>query len=295
MSLAPGQRWSRANPCPVCGGHERLPRGQGMRCSGFLSADGRYAHCTREARAGRLPLHSSSRSFAHRLDGPCACGELHGQPAHDVERGGRCVVSRRCATTFGERVRRESEFARCPWPYPCDYTDERGAVLYRVARWQHAGEKSYSVHRPVPGGWASGRGAARRVLYRLPEVLAAVQRGDVLHVVEGEKKAHALRVLGLVATCNDGGAGKFTREHAESLHGARCVVVWADSDEPGKAHAEQTARVLREAGIRNVRLPALPGLEHREGLDDWLARNRASATVGELRAELYRLAGEVGR
>ncbi len=190
---------------------------------------------------------------------------------------------------------READFARCPRPYPCDYTDASGAVLYRVARWQHGGEKSYSVHRPVPGGWASGRGDARRVLYRLPDVLAAVKRGDVLHVVEGEKKAHALRALGLVATCNDGGAGKFTREHAESLRGAHRVIVWADNDEPGKAHAEQTARVLREAGVRDVRLPALPGLKHREGLDDWLARNRASATVGELRAELHRLAGEVRR
>lgn len=272
-----------------------MPRGQGVRCSGFLSADGRYAHCTREERSGVLALHEGSRSFAHRLDQPCACGESHGGSAHAVARCGPRVVSRRSASTCGGRVLRGAEFARCPWPYPCDYTDERGAVLYRVARWQRGGEKFYSVHRPVPGGWASGRGDARRVLYRLPGVLAAVTRSDVLHIVEGEKKAHALHALGLVATCNDGGAGKFTREHAESLRGAQCAVVWADNDEPGRAHAELTARLLREAGVRDVRLPALPGLRDREGLDDWLARSRARASVGELRAELHRLLTEARR
>lgn len=187
---------------------------------------------------------------------------------------------------------RETDFARCPRPYPCDYMDASGAVLYRVAKWLRGGEKSYSVHRPVPGGWVSGRGNARRVLYRLPEVLAAAKRGDVLHLVEGEKKAHALFALGLAATCNDGGAGKFTREHAGSLCGARGVIVWADNDEAGKAHAEQTARVLHEAGIRDVRLPVLPGLKHREGLDDWLSRRQSRASVGEMRSDLERLAGE---
>lgn len=294
MSVASEQRWTREAPCPVCGGHDRMPRARGVRCSGFRSADGRFAHCTREERAGRLAVHATSRTFAHRLDGPCACGVTHGGAAPSLARGSARPARARAAECGG-RVLRDADFARCPRPYPCDYTDPSGAVLYRVARWQHGGEKSYSVHRPVPDGWASGRGGAPRVLYRLPDVLAAVKRGQVVHVVEGEKKAHALRALGLVATCNDGGAGKFTREHAESLRGARCVVVWADNDEPGKSHAEQTARLLREAGIRDVRLPALPGLKHREGLDDWLARNRASATVGELRAELHRLAGEVGR
>jgi len=187
-------------------------------------------------------------------------------------------------------VLQEAEFARCPKPYPCDYTDASGAVLYRVARWQRGGEKSYSVHRPATSGWAGGRGGARRVLYRLPAVLAAVRRGDVLHVVEGEKKVHALLALGLLATCNDGGAGKFTREHAESLRGAHCVIVWADNDEPGRAHVEQVARLLRDAGVREVRLPVLPGQKHREGLDDWLMRSRVGASVGALRAELLRLA-----
>lgn len=189
----------------------------------------------------------------------------------------------------------EEAFARCPKPYPCDYTDAGGRVLYRVARWQFGGKKSYSVHHPVSGGWARGRGAGTCVLYRLPEVLAAAGQGGAIHVVEGEKKAHALHALGLVATCNDGGAGRFTCAHAMSLRGAHLVIVWADNDEPGMMHANLVARLLRGAGIREIHQPTLPGLKHREGLDDWLTRKRPSATVGELRAELLQLAGEVRR
>jgi hypothetical protein len=270
-----------------------MPRRQGVRCSGFRSADGRFAHCTREERAGRLASNATSRTFAHRLDRPCACGVTHAGAAPAPARSALHSTLRARASACSGRVLREADFARCPKPYPCDYADASGAVLYRVARWQRGGEKSYSVHRPVPGGWASGRGSAPRVLYRLHDVLAAIRRGEVLHVVEGEKKAHALHALGLVATCNDSGAGQFTREHAESLRGARRVIVWADNDEPGKAHAQQAAQLLREAGVRDVRLPALPGLKHREGLDDWLARNCARASIGELRAELHRLAEDV--
>lgn len=252
-----------------------------------MSADGRFAHCTREERGGRLTMHGASRTFAHRLDGPCGCGVPHdGVPA--PVRCGPALVS--TSEARGGGVRREEFFARCIKPYPCDYTDASWAVLYRVARWERGGEKHYSMHRPVHDGWASGRGDAPRVLYRLPEVLAAVKRGEVVHVVEGEKKVHALRALGLVATSNDGGAGKFAREHAKNLHGACRVVVWADNDRPGQHHADVVARLLRAEGVGDVRLPVLPGLKHREGIDDWLAQNRGRGPACELRAALLRLA-----
>lgn len=51
-NVAAAQRFTRDRPCPICGGHGRLPRGQGRRCHGFPSSDGRYAHCSREERAG---------------------------------------------------------------------------------------------------------------------------------------------------------------------------------------------------------------------------------------------------
>jgi hypothetical protein len=48
----------------------------------------------------------------------------------------------------------------------------------------------------------------RRLPYRLPQLRAAP--ADLLvFVVEGEKDANRLASLGLVATCNPGGAGKW--------------------------------------------------------------------------------------
>jgi hypothetical protein len=66
-------------PCPVCGGHADLPRGQGVRCWGFLGADGRFAHCTREELAGDIRP-TGGGTYAHLLADPCKCGADHSQP-----------------------------------------------------------------------------------------------------------------------------------------------------------------------------------------------------------------------
>lgn len=48
----------------------------------------------------------------------------------------------------------------------------------------------------------------RQVPYRLPELVAA-PLSSAIYIVEGEKDADRLAALGLVATCNAGGAGKW--------------------------------------------------------------------------------------
>src|SRR3954469_16973652 len=72
------QRFSKANPCPVCGGHSGLSQGSGQRCYGFLSGDGEYAHCTREECAGDLEENPKTQAYAHRMEGSCKCGVSHG-------------------------------------------------------------------------------------------------------------------------------------------------------------------------------------------------------------------------
>lgn len=77
MSDSNIQRFSKGNPCPICGGSDNLPRGKGVRCHGFLASDGAYAHCSREEQAGTLPLEINSDTYAHRLTGDCRCGTRH--------------------------------------------------------------------------------------------------------------------------------------------------------------------------------------------------------------------------
>jgi hypothetical protein len=88
-----------------------------------------------------------------------------------------------------------------------DYVDEQGNLLLQVLRFD---PKGFAQRRPGdPGGpeWVWKLGDVRRVLYRLPEVLA---EHDHVFVVEGEKDADALSAKGLTATTNVGGAGKWT-------------------------------------------------------------------------------------
>lgn len=122
--------------------------------------------------------------------------------------------------------------------YP--YTDEVGALLYQVVRFV---PKDFRQRRPDGDGWAWNLRGVERVLYRLPEVLAAVRDGATVFVVEGEKDADAIVRAGAVATCNPGGAGKWAASYSQALRGADVVIV-ADRDAAGYEHARKVAASL---------------------------------------------------
>ena len=80
------QRHDRGAPCPVCGGHQALPKHRGVRCAGFTLD--RVVYCTREEHAGRLPFNISVSpgAYKHRRFGACDCGTAHGWGS-STERG----------------------------------------------------------------------------------------------------------------------------------------------------------------------------------------------------------------
>ena len=122
-----------------------------------------------------------------------------------------------------------------------DYVDEAGKQMYQVVRYA---PKDFRQRRRVNGEWVWKLENTRRVLYRLPEVLAAVAAGSTVYVVEGEKDVHALEHVGAVATCNAGGAGKWRDEYSATLAGAPVIII-ADKDEPGHKHAAAVAASVR--------------------------------------------------
>src|SRR4051794_21221986 len=153
-----------------------------------------------------------------------------------------------------------------------DYTDEHGGLLFQAVRYQ---PKRFKQRRPDGrGGWAWDLEGVRRVLYRLREVLTA----EEVLVVEGEKDADRLRALGLVASTNPQGAGKWRPEYVEFLIGKR-VVVLPDNDEAGRKHAGKVAASLRGKAA-SVKVLELPGLPEKGDASDWLA---AGHTADELR------------
>jgi putative DNA primase/helicase len=96
-------------------------------------------------------------------------------------------------------------------------------------------------------------------------------------LVEGEKDADNLAALGLTATCNPGGAGKWRPEYTEQMRGLDVVIV-PDNDEPGELHAWKVARELRGVA-KSVCVLSLPGLPPKGDVSDYL---RSGGTAEEL-------------
>jgi len=166
-----------------------------------------------------------------------------------------------------------------------DYLDQSGELLFQVVRFE---PKDFRQRKPDgAGGWVWKLGGTLRVLYRLPQVLAAAKAGQTVYVVEGEKDAHAVEKAGAVATCNSGGAGKWKPHHTTALAGAKVIVV-ADRDTPGRAHARDVVASLHKAGI-SVRL-----LEPATGKDvsDHLAAGLALTDLAPVADEVDELAPE---
>lgn len=142
--------------------------------------------------------------------------------------------------------------------YP--YTDEAGEVLYvKVRHWP----KDFRQYRDTSKGRQWSLGDVRRVLYRLPEVCAAVASGQPVYLAEGEKDADALAAAGVAATTWADGAWKpdtkhpkWRPEYTAALKGAQVVIV-ADDDEAGRHTATGIAQALAQAAASvRVVLPA---------------------------------------
>lgn len=132
------------------------------------------------------------------------------------------------------------------------YTDEAGRALFRVCRTR---SKRFFQERFEAGKFIPGMQNCRRVLYKLPELVGS----EIVYIVEGEKDVERLTSLGLVATTNVGGAGKWTAAYSEILKG-KDVVIFPDNDGPGAAHAVMIAKSLLglAASVKIVSLPELP-------------------------------------
>lgn len=156
-----------------------------------------------------------------------------------------------------------------------DYRDTKGQLLYQVVRFASK-KKKFAQRRPDgKNSWIWNLKRTPRVLYRLPELLAA-SPDEWAFVVEGEKDADRLASLGLVATTCPQGAGKWNKLSDDSaLHGRRIAII-ADKDEAGRKHAADVAMRLSNRA-REIRIIELPG----QGKDasDWFD---TGGTVDEL-------------
>ena len=166
-----------------------------------------------------------------------------------------------------------------------DYVDEQSHLLFQTVRYE---PKGFAQRRPDgKGGWKWDLQGVRRVLYHLPE-LVQMQPGELVFVCEGEKSADAIRSLGVVATCNPMGAGKWRPEYAEMLRDKR-VIILPDNDDAGRKHARQVARALFGIGA-GVRILWLPNLNDKDDPFDWVQRGGNRNKLLKLAQDAPRLA-----
>src|SRR5262249_33048855 len=166
--------------------------------------------------------------------------------------------------------------------YP--YTDENGALLFQVVRYDTNDIKErFRQRRPDgQGGWIWNIKGVRRVLYALAALIAAVEAGQLILICEGEKDCNTAMKLGYTATTNPGGVGKWDRDqYDKTLRGADVVVI-ADNDAHGKgqAHADTIVQRLIPVAKRVRKI-----MFEVKDLSDWVAAGGTREMLDQLIAQ----------
>jgi hypothetical protein len=151
------------------------------------------------------------------------------------------------------------------------YIDATGKLLYEVIRYK---PKNFRQRRPDgAGGYIWDLKGVNPTIYHLPEVIEAVEKKQLIYLVEGEKDVESLRSWGLVASTNSGGAGKWKDEFSDYFIGAH-VVVLPDNDPAGLKHAVAVCNSLysKAASIRYF----LPPVGPHEDITDWIEKQQGT-------------------
>jgi CHC2 zinc finger len=174
--------------------------------------------------------------------------------------------------------------------YP--YLDENARLLFQVTRHE---PKDFRQRQPDgQGGWINHTRDVRMVPYRLPELIEAGALDRTIFILEGEKDVdNAVNLLGVPATTNPRGAGKWANCKIDQFFQNMNVVIVADNDPQtrnsksgellyhpdgrpryaGFDHAQEVAQHLDPiaASVKVIDLKAVwPGCPEKGDLTDWI-------------------------
>ena len=171
--------------------------------------------------------------------------------------------------------------------YP--YLDENGGLLFEVVRFEPKDFRQRRKARPddppekVKDGWVWSVKGCRQVPYRMAELREAIAGGLTVFVVEGEKDVENLAAIGVPATSNAQGAGKWPAEITPIFADADVVII-RDNDDAGRSHANVAGAAL-ESVARQVRCLDLPGLPEKGDVSDWLEAGGSADQLYDLVAD----------
>jgi hypothetical protein len=174
------------------------------------------------------------------------------------------------------------------------FRDENGTLMYEKLRYvDENGKKSFGHRRPdpdMPGEYIYDAKGVQKILYRLPEVLKAIEDGEPVWLVEGEKDVDTLVAkYGVCATTMSSGAGHWESEYSQVLSGATVLEIVADNDDAGKTHAMSVAAQVRALG-GNVNVWVSP---HGKDITDHINAGYQPDELSELDYEIPQQSAEL--
>ncbi|MBK7542820.1 MAG: hypothetical protein IPI57_13820 [Candidatus Competibacteraceae bacterium] len=165
------------------------------------------------------------------------------------------------------------------------YRDADGREVRQKVRFE---PKDFRIrHQDAAGQWVYKTGDGPAVLYRLPELKAAIKEGKTVFVVEGEKDADKLAALraGGHHQHRRRGPTQPARQVAGRVHrpasGSRPRGAAARQRRPRRAHMAHIAGQM--AGrVADLRILELSGLPEKGDVSDWLKAGHAAEELEAL-------------
>lgn len=256
------------------------------------------------------------------------------RPARGPRPKGARLAESRAATSLPDAGRSSDSSRRksgghgrlvCEYVY---WAADGSAPLFKVQRRvRDDGKKTFIAFRPdetARGGWACGihdrSGGKEKLLipysapYHLPQLIEAGRAGRAIVIVEGEKDVESVESLGIVATCNPFGSGKWGKDWPDDwgkwFAGIKSIFIVADKDPEtitrtvrgkevtkpflvGQKHAWDVRNKLKAAGVSAmVRLVCMPDVNGRPVKDftDWVMARQAEGLPCDKKAFLAAVA-----
>jgi len=166
---------------------------------------------------------------------------------------------------FGEHYQRDDSVEEKEYPY---FDANKKVIVTVIKKVSKTGEKKF---------YREPAGMKVEILYNLPYVLEAVEKGGNIVWVEGEKDVESLNDIDITATTTISGAAKRKglSQAIKDLPITAKIILCGDADLPGQNYVKALANELKNAGIfPKVITPEIMGFSimpnKGKDISDWL-------------------------
>jgi len=258
------QRYTRNDPCPICGHHANDPAGD---CHGILTDGGAWARCTRAdgSDGAMLDEKCSPPAYVYRRQDTGAYRPWTQCPPTQPIR----ITAPRIETHSAPQRATDKTHPRMASRRTYIYSDTEGVeAVRRVADGKKECYPRVRDHAEAP--WHDGKGIApKERIYHRSDLTASPDAP--VYVVEGEGCADTLHDADVLAITWRGGCGQVRHaipQIAEAVRG-RDVALLPDADSKGQDAMRDIAMAVRGVA-KTVRSVNLYDDESGRDIEDWL-------------------------